>query len=125
MSKSEETFSYRWGVPTLDDGFTTFPNHFWRVYNQILSREEWLFVCHLATYKYESERGACKPSLVTVAKQMGYKDVRSVQKLRASLEKKTFHDTPLLIVVPRPGEPNLYDFSGMSKCLMSLSPGRG
>jgi len=121
MDEQNQSFSFRWGIDVLDCGSTSFPNHFWRVYHQVLTKEEWLFICHLATYKYESGRGECRPSLHTVAAEMGYKNVRSVQKLRAALEEKTYQDAPLLVVRARTGHPNLYDFSGLSRCLVALS----
>jgi len=113
---SEDTFSFRWGIDILDEGFTSFPNHFWKVYSQVLDRQEWLFVCHLATYKYDSPEGECRPSLVTIAEQMGYKDIRSVQKIRASLQ-----DKGLLTVVYRTGRTSLYDFSVLAHQLQALS----
>jgi hypothetical protein len=101
----------------LDGKWTQFPNHFFRVYHQIISKEEWLFICHLATYKYESKEGECRPSLVTIAQEMGYKDRRSAQKLKRSLIDKGY-----LEIIPQQGKPNVYDFAALSIKLMSLMP---
>jgi hypothetical protein len=55
---------------------------------------------------------------------MGYQDVRSVQKLRESLQAKIYNGTPFLQVYEIQGKPNLYDFSGLSLCLFGLETGK-
>lgn len=117
MTPQEEKFSFRWGIPLLDEGFTQIPNHFFRVYSRLISRTEWLFICHLSTYQYESREGECRPSLQTIAREMGYQNVRSAQLLRASLENKKY-----LTVVYRPGRESLYCFKKLSEALMALTP---
>ena len=113
----DETFSFRWGIPLLDEGHTVFPNHFFRVYHQVISKEEWLFICHLATYKYESRNGECRPSLATVAKEMGYAAWRSAFRLKEKLQKAGY-----LRVISHKGRPSTYDFTALSRALMGLEP---
>ena len=112
---SEERFSFRWGIPWLDAGFVQIPSFFFRHYAEAgISCEEFAFVLHLANYKFESPRGQSSPSLETIAKQMGL-DVRTIQRLRASLE-----DKGLLIVEPRPGQTNVYSFENLARRLLQL-----
>lgn len=111
--------SFRWGIPLLDSGFTTIPNHFFRVYSQVISKDEWGFICHLASYKYESAGSECRPSLTTIAKEMGFKDARSVRRLREGLEAKK-----LLHVTHQSGRPSIYDLTPLSKKLSALTPDR-
>ena len=112
---SDTTFSFRWGIPWLDQGFTQIPSFFFRRYAQAgITAEEFLFVLHLANYKYESPRGQSSPSLETIAAQMGY-STRTGQRLRAQLEEKA-----MLIVTPRPGDTNIYSFENMARRLLQL-----
>lgn len=110
----EPGFSFRWGVNVLDEGFTTIPNRFLRAYSKLgVTRTEMLFILHLASYHYESDRGVARPSLITVTAEMGYKDVRNVQTLRSSLEKKH-----LLAVEPRMGQPSIYSLAPFARAAM-------
>jgi hypothetical protein len=85
------------------------------VYHHVVTKEEWLFICHLASYKYESPTFECQPSLVAIAKEMGYKDVRSVRRLRESLEKRG-----LLGVTECIGQPSIYDLAPLAERLYEL-----
>ncbi len=111
----DERFSFRWGIPWLDAGFVTVPNFFFRRYVEVgVSREEFLFILHLASYKFESARGRSSPSMPTIAAQMGYSK-RQVQRLREALVKKA-----LLIVTERPGRPSVYSFENLSIRLLQV-----
>lgn len=112
---NDDRFSFRWGVPWLDMGFLQVPNCFFKRYAELgISKDEYLFVLHLAVYKYESPRGVAQPSLGTIARQMGISK-RQVQRLRASLE-----DGGWLTVRLRPGETSLYDFQAFALAMMRL-----
>ena len=110
------SYSFRWGVPVLDEGNTEIPNLFFRRYAKFVTGPEWLFILHLATYKYESPKGECRPSLLTIAKEMDL-HVNTVRGYKKSLVDKGF-----LQVSPRPGRPNLYDFSALSKAMLAYTP---
>jgi hypothetical protein len=115
---ADESFSFRWGIPLLDDGHTTIPNFMLDNYAQVgVSRAEFLTIVHLARYQYESRDAECKPSVATVARQMGYTR-RGLRKLLAGLEERG-----LLARHFRSGETTIYDFSGFSRAVLELSTG--
>lgn len=106
---------YRWGIPALDSGFTMIPNFVLRHYAEVgVSRPEFLFILHLASYKFDSPKGQASPALETIAAQMDYK-VRQVQRIRASLEEKG-----MLKVWERPGTTSVYDFQGLALACLEL-----
>lgn len=110
---ADERFSFRWGIPWLDAGFVQVPDFFFDVYVDLgVTRPEFLFILHLARYRYESVRGQARPGIGTVARQMGL-SARRVQQLRASLEKKG-----LLIVEPRTGRPSVYSFENFARACL-------
>lgn len=114
---AEERFSFRWGIPWLDKGFVTVPNFFFETYVEVgVTRMEFLFILHLARYKFDSPQGRSRPSLPTIAKEMGL-SVRRVQQLRASLEEKEW-----LVVKERAGRPSEYDFQSLAGVLLSRVP---
>ena len=113
---SDETFSFRWGIPLLDEGHTSIPNFFFDAYMQTgVTRIEFLLILHLARYQYETPGSECRPSVPTVAKQMGYSK-RTIQRLLGSLEEKG-----MLVRYPRTGDCNIYDFSGFSRAVLTLA----
>jgi len=113
-----ETFSFRWGIPLLDGGHTDIPNFMLDNYAQAgVSRSEFLTIVHLARYQYESQGSECRPSVATVAEQMGY-STRGLQKVLAGLEARG-----LLARRLRPGRTTLYDFSGFSRAVLEVSTG--
>ena len=117
IKQQERSFSFRWGVPLLDDHYTQIPNIFLRHYAEVgVSRQEFLFVLHLASYKYESANSKCKPSLETIASEMGYAHVNGVRKLAQSLEEKK-----LLAIHHRPGRANEYNFAALSEALIKAT----
>lgn len=110
---AEERFSFRWGIPWLDGGYMMVPNFFFSHYVELgVTRPEFLFVLHLARYRFESQRGVSRPSLQAVAKEMGY-GRRQVQRMVGSLESKGW-----LVVTECPGKPSEYDFEGLARALL-------
>lgn len=108
-------FSSRWDIPWLDVGFVQVPNCFFRHYKELgITRDEFLFIMHLATYKYESAQGYAYPSLGTIAQQMGLSR-RQVRRLRKSLEGNGW-----LTVYRRPGETSVYSFQAFALAMMRL-----
>ena len=111
----DRPISFRWGIPWLDFVYTTIPNFFFRRYVEVgITRDEFLFVLHLASYKFESPRGQARPSIPTIAVEMGCSK-RHVQRLRAALVEKA-----LLIVTERPGRPSQYSFENLAIRLLQL-----
>lgn len=115
---SDETFSFRWGILLLDGGYTDVPNFMLDNYAQAgVSRPEFLTIVHLARYQFESRASECRPSVATVAQQMGY-SARGLQKILAGLVERG-----LLARRPRRGKTTVYDFSGFSRAVLKLSTG--
>lgn len=113
---ADERFSFRWGIPWLDAGFVQVPDFFFRTYVGLgVTRVEFLFILHLARYKYESVRGQSRPSLGTIGREMGISR-RHAARLRSSLEKKAF-----LIVTERRGRPSVYDFGNFALAALRLA----
>ena len=102
----DSSFSFTWGLDLLNDiGHTRIFNFMLRRYTMLgLSRLEMLCLIHLASYHYESPIGESKPSLVTIAKQMGYSHRRHVSRLVAGLEHKG-----MLSVTRRLGDTSIYN----------------
>lgn len=114
----DDSYSFRWGIDLLDNGHVQIPNIFFRRYAQAgVSRLEFLFILHLAAYKYEQEGSECRPSLVRIAKEMGYDGPHSVYRLSSSLEEKG-----MLIIERRAGQPSIYNFRPLSLALISDTP---
>jgi DNA-binding MarR family transcriptional regulator len=110
---ADESFSFRWGIPILDKGHTDIPNFILDHYAQAgVSRSEFLVIVHLARYQFESPNSECRPSVVTVADQMGY-SVRGLQKVLAGLEERG-----LLVRRYRPGDTTVYDFTDFSQAML-------
>ncbi len=112
-----------WGIDLAGQLLTRIPTAFWRVYHKVLSREEWLFICHLIAYQERNRSRTCRPRLTLIAQEMGY-DIRTAQRLRRGLEKKAWNGKPFLLTVEHVGEANEYDFSGLIACLEALSAER-
>jgi len=109
-------FSFRWGIPLLDGGFTNVPNFFFDHYTEAgVSRMEFLTILHLARYRFERPDSECRPSIPTVARQMGY-SVRGLRKVLAGLEERA-----LLARHHRPGKATIYDFSGFSRAVLATA----
>lgn len=112
---ADEGFSFRWGIPILDDGSTHIPNFILDNYTAAgVTRSEFLAIVHLARYQYESADGECRPSVGTVARQMGYTR-RAMRKILAGLEERG-----LLERHYRTGDTTVYDFTGFSRAVMAV-----
>jgi len=112
---TDGTFSFRWGIDCLDAGYLQIPNFMFRYYQEAnVNRVEFLFIMHLASYKYETPSSKSYPSLPTIAKEMGLSR-RHLQRLRASLEEKGH-----LTVTHIEGGSSVYDFSGFAKAVYYL-----
>jgi len=100
-------YSFRWGIPILDNGHIPVYRFMLRHYAEAgLTRDEFLCIEHLADYHYEHSEGKATPSLITVARHMGYGHSNSVRDLVKSLEAKK-----MLTVTRRPGKTSIYDFA--------------
>lgn len=116
---TDEHFSFRWGIPWLDSGYTNVPNIFFDHYVEIgVTREEFLFILHVSRYHFETARGQATPSIRTIATQLGLSR-RRVQQIRARLQEKGY-----LKVTKREGQTNLYDCSGFALPCMEAARGR-
>jgi len=110
----DERFSFRWGIPLLDEGYTTIPNFMFRYYAGAgVTRVEFLLILHLASYKYESPNGQASPGLETIAEEMGFQGSASVCYHLRNLEAKGMLTRRL-----RPGNTSIYDFEGFSRKVM-------
>lgn len=83
-------FSFRWGIPELDNRDGTFlPGFILKGYTHLkITRDEFLCVVHLSAYHYDSPKGKSNPSLTTIAREMGYAHKNSVWRMIQSLRKK-------------------------------------
>ena len=103
-----DKFSFTWGIPEVEElGYVQVFNFMLHCYTDLgITRSEMLLIIHLASYKFNSERGQSRPSLQTVATHMGYKRRATVTELVRSLEEKG-----MLKVYRRDGETSIYDAS--------------
>lgn len=89
------------------------PNFFFDRYSEAgISRTQFLVILHLARYQYESANSQCRPSVPTIAKQMGY-TVRSLQKVLSTMQA-----SGILKRHYRSGLPTIYDFTGFSYAVL-------
>jgi len=115
----DQHFSFRWGVPVLDAGYTTIPNAILRNWHKTpINGNEFLVILHLASYHYESERGEARPGVNTVANECKISE-RQMQRRLATLEEKG-----MLARRFRKGDTTVYDVSGFSSlCLQEAAQG--
>lgn len=101
------TFSFTWGRDLEDLGHVQVFRFMLRTYSELgLSRAEMLVLIHAASYHYNSPTGQSRPSVATIADEMGYQDRAPVSRLLNSLEQKG-----MLVIHRKPGQPNIYDAS--------------
>jgi len=112
-----EHFSFRWGIPILDNLDHVTIYHFLLDHYADLGVTplEMMFIIHLSQFRYESSKGKAAPALGTIARLMGYKDEQPVRRLKKSLK-----DKKLLAVKDEPGRPNTYDFTAFAKKAFTL-----
>lgn len=109
MSK---THDYRWGIPRSHKHFTPIPNYFLDHYADLgINPTEFLLIVHLARYKFDRPGSESKPAVGTVAAQMGLSE-RHVRRMLAAMEERGW-----VRRLPRTGEPNVYDYSQLTKAL--------
>jgi hypothetical protein len=106
-----DTFFSRWGIKDLDDErWLNVPGFIMRNWSKFVTVAEWAFILQVMSYKYDTEKGAAKPSLSSIQNEMGYDQIRSVQRLKSSLIEKG-----LLKVTWVPGYPDTYYFNSFTK----------
>ncbi len=119
MNKEEavasDEFNFTWGLHLLDElGYVQLFVFMLRAYSQLgITRTEMLLLSHLASYHYNSPAGESRPSLTTVAREMGYRSRVSVSRLVSSLKEKG-----MLVVHERPGKPSIYDASPFARAAL-------
>ncbi len=120
-------FISRWGIPAFEDygyalihGAVMRHNHRF-VYcgadpekrgQQVgLTNNEFTFMCHVMSFKYDTPDSQAEPSLSTIAERMNDMTRNGVQKIKNSLIEKG-----ALIVVERPetGQTNIYNFGPLA-----------
>ena len=123
-------FSFRWGVDLFDDQRTPIPNWILEYYHQVewqgvdgdgqpargvgISNTEMMFIIHLASFKYESEKGVASPSLTgTIAQRMQYRSNQGIINVEKGLVNKG-----LLLVEKRSGKTSVYDFTPFSQAII-------
>ena len=124
----EHGFNFRWGAPWLDDkGYIQIPGFIKRHYAKLgIKPAEMMLVAHLSSYKYNTPNGKSRPSLKTIAEEMGYAKDSPVRRMVKRLEELDV----LTVDRSRRGEPCTYDFKKLAnKCmaieLASLPPDEG
>jgi hypothetical protein len=110
-------FSFRWGIPVLDDLPFTVIYHFLLDHYAELGVDpvEMMFIIHLSQFRYETPSGQAAPGLPALARRMGYKDEQQVRRLKHRLEAKG-----LLRVTARPGLPDVYDVAPFAAAAFHL-----
>lgn len=126
MTKQKpEHFQSRWGDNELDDsGYLYVPGWIMRHYHQLknkkgevtgLTPNEFTFLCHVMSFKYDVPAAQAKPSLETIAERAG-RHVSNVRNWKDSLIEKG-----LLIVTHIEGKPSIYDFAELVKQCRKLA----
>lgn len=114
---SDQGFSFRWGIPSLDragGGLYVF-GFMLRNYARLVTRSEFLLILHFASFHFESEHGESRPSAETIRKLMGYRNVDSVYQLTRTLKEKG-----MLKIKNRPGKTSIVDGAGFANASMKL-----
>jgi len=113
-------WSFTWGTEVAELGFVQVYNFMLRTYAKLgVTVQEMMCLMHLASYHYNSPQGVSRPSLSTIAEEMGYSDKSTVSRLVGSLEKKG-----MLIVTRNPGYTSLYDASPFASLAIDEWNGR-
>lgn len=124
---AKDYFQFRWGIKAWDVGSTIIPNPVLEHYSQVpwtdksgksgcgISNQEMMCIIHIASFRYESERGQARPAIGTIRERMGYKKDDSISRMIAALEHKN-----LLTVDRIPGLCNIYDVKKFSEAILLL-----
>lgn len=113
---SNDDFNFTWGIPELGDlGFVPVYQFMLRTYTKLgLTRQEMLLIVHLASYHYNSPGGESRPSLQTIAEEMGYSHKNRVSELITSLK-----DKGMLWVDYKAGMPSTYNLRPFAQQAMA------
>lgn len=120
-----DLFTSRWGDAELDDKQYAFvPGWIMRHYHRFeyagedtnqrgkkvgLTPDEFQVMVHIMSFKYDAPEAEARPSLMTIAEQMG-KHVSSVRRTVKRLKEKG-----ALKVQPKEGKPSVYDFGELAR----------
>lgn len=120
-----DVFNSRWGDAELDDKQYAFvPGWIMRQYHRFqyagedaslrgetvgLAADEFQVMVHIMSFKYDTPEAVARPSLVTIAEQMG-KHVSSIRRTVKRLKEKG-----ALQVQPQEGKPSVYDFGELAR----------
>jgi hypothetical protein len=117
MESENQGFNFRWGVPVLDDRhYGEVPGFILRNYSEAgVTVVEMMVVIHLSAYRFDTPTGAAKPSLTTIAEQMGYNNDRQVRRIVSNLKRKK-----MLKVIQHNGKTSEYVFTGLSRACKLL-----
>lgn len=112
-----DKFSFTWGLPELEGmGFVQVYQFMLETYAKLgVSRQEMLCLIHLARYHYNVPKGESRPSLTTIAHEMGYGAKTRVSDLVRSLESKG-----MLLVERIPGSPSVYNAHPFAKAAWDM-----
>ena len=117
-----DRFNFTWGATLNDLGFVQVYNFMLRHYAALgVTRPEMLLIIHLASYCYNSAAGESRPSLSTIAAEMGHSRRASVSDLVRSLEEKGFLkiDRHLGPNGEPSGRPSTYDATPFSEACLA------
>ncbi len=116
-SDTENRYDFRWGMPVLDESKNgQFLYDFMlKTYSEVgASHEEFLLILHLMAFRYNVSGSESKPSLNTIAIEMGLTPQR-VYQIVFSLENKG-----LLLVERHPGRPSNYTGLPLAEACLSV-----
>lgn len=138
-------YSFRWGVSFMDSGGLYLPGFLLRNYALAgVERLQFLTLAHISAYHYESEQGVARPSLHTIARQMGYQRRRDVRRHLHALAARTWapsdptatnrgrgggddkerQSVPMLEILPQPGKASVYIAHGIARACLEIELAR-
>ena len=114
---TDDQFCFTWGLSNLKDmGYVPLYQFMLRYYSQLgVSRQEMLCIIHLASYHYNSPAGQSRPSLTSIAQQMGYAHKQRISEIIQGLE-----DKGLLLVKRRLGRTSVYNAAPFAQAAYRL-----
>lgn len=119
---SDLRYSFRWGVPEIED-FGGVYIYGWMLRNYAaagIKPIEFLAIVHVSAYHYESARGVARPSLATIARQMGFAHKNSVYRILAGMADPDREGGPLLVITHKPGLACEYNAAPLARRLLDL-----
>lgn len=141
MTKTNETFTSRWGDTVADDfQWCQVPGYVLRNYHNVVSETDVLdksgnlvikrgqviglgmvdimFVIHVMAFKYDSPEGKAEPGLPTIAEYAGI-HITSIRRIKQRLE-----EYGLMTTIPQPGRPDVYNFKPLHSQCVRLQEGK-